>query len=71
MHVDRGDNFHDFGDKNIFYVLFVWPNHIKVYGDPNFLYYGVGVVLIKLTGYHKLHTLDTEYWTSTDRKNTL
>ena len=60
MHMNEGANFHDFGYKNLFYVLFVRPNYVQVYGVPKFLSAGMILIAIYFSGYHTLQSLDPD-----------
>ena len=71
MRVYGGDNYHAFWDKHLFYVLFVRPTSIYVYGGPTFSDDGVGLVPIILPGSPKLYSLAPDYWTPTDLTRTL
>ena len=61
MQVDGGANFHTFGGKHLFYILFVIPNYDHVAGGSTFLDYGVVLVPVKFPGYHTLHSLSPVY----------
>ena len=63
MRVDGGSNCHDFWYNHLFYLLFVRPTSVHVSGGSIFLAAGVGVVHVKLPGFHTLHSLDPAYWT--------
>ena len=57
IRVNGDANCHSFGDKHLFYVLFVQTTSIKFSGGSAFLYSNVGLVPVKLPGTHTLHSL--------------
>ena len=71
MRVGGGSNCHEFGDKHIFYVLYVIPISVFDAGGSNFSDAGMGLVPIMFPGSTTLHALDPYYWTPTDLTNTL
>ena len=71
MRVDGGANCRDFWDKHLLYVLFVRPTSVHVSDGSTFSAAGVGLVPLMLPGFLTFHSLDTAYWTPTERTNTL
>ena len=71
MCVDVGDNFHDFGDKNLLCVLFVHNTSVQVSIVSTFWAASVVLVPYKLPGSNKLHVLYPAYCTPTDHTNNL
>ena len=71
MRVGGGANCHDFVDKHLFYGLFGRPTSIHVAGGSTFSVDIVGLVTVVLPGYLTLHLFAPDYWTPTDRTNTL
>ena len=71
MIVYGGANCHAFGDKHLFYVLFVRPTFSHVDGGSTLSADGVGLVPIMLPGYLKLHSLNPAYWNPTYQKKPL
>ena len=55
MRVDVRANSHGFGDKHLFYLLFVRPTSFHVAGGSIFSLSGVGMVPVILSGYPTLH----------------
>ena len=64
IRVDGGANFHVFWYKNLFYISFVRPTPVQVSGRSTFSAASVGLVSVKLPGWHILHSLASSYWTS-------
>ena len=56
-----------FGDKHLFYVLFVRPTSVHVSGNYTFSEDVIGLVPVMLPGSTTFHSLDTSYCTPTDR----
>ena len=71
MQVDGGDNYHNFGDKHIFYLLFDRPTSVHVAGGSTFSTTVVGLIFVMSPGYPTLHSSDKYYWNPIDRTNIL
>ena len=66
-----GSNFHGFGYKRLFYVLFVRLTSLHVAGVSSLSAYGVGFVLVSFPGSPTPHSLAPAYLTPTYWTNTL
>ena len=64
-------NYRDFGDKHLFYILFLRSTYFHVTGGSTFSAVGVGMVPVILPGSTTLHILAPAYWTPTDRTDNL
>ena len=71
MWVDGGDNYHYFGDKHLFNILFVRPTYVHVTVISTFSDSGVVLVPVNFPGSHTLHSLSPEYWNPTYLTNIL
>ena len=71
MQVDGGDNCHVFGDKHLFYILFVRPTSVHVDEGSTLSASDVGLVPVIYPGYPALHSLSPAYRTPTERINAL
>ena len=58
MRVDGGYNFHYFGYKHLFYVLFAGPTYVRVASRSTFLDAGMGLLPAILPCCPTLHSLD-------------
>ena len=64
MRVDGGANWHNFGYKNQFYVLFVRPASVHVAGGSILSAAGVGLVPVVSPGFQPNEPLHTAQTTS-------